>query len=57
MDAGQDAPEIRGATWRCVEDEGWLMVHLKVFEPLPYPALPPPAQCAERLTSTTLAGG
>lgn len=22
MDAGQDAPEIRGATWRCVEDEG-----------------------------------
>lgn len=57
MDAAQDAPEIVGATWRCVEDEGWLTVHLKVFEPLPYPVLPPPAQCGERLTSTTLAGG
>lgn len=57
MDAGQDAPEIVGATWRCVKVEGWLTVHSKVFEPLPYPELPPPAQSAERLTSTTLAGG
>ena len=55
-DTGQNAPEIAGATWRYVEDEGWLMVHLKVFEPLPHPELPPATQCAERLISTTLAG-
>ena len=55
VDTAQAAPETVGATWRYVEDEGWLTVHLKVFEPLPRPELPPPTRCAERLI-TTLAG-